>query len=201
MLSEETQKEAGAQHPEADLNSDKTNTNYLQTFLKRQSSMIDYSVSARPNPRDREAAPKYYASPQVSENISMSEFCKHIASHGSVYSRADIQSVLTQAVDCMKEMLLDGKKIMLGDLGEFNIGLSSKGTVTADDFNPIHHIKKVHVNWTPGTEFINLKQVATFNLVTNRRAQRLLLKAVTSGNTTVDLTKKEEEEGGEDLTD
>ena len=48
--------------------------------------MIDYSVSARPNPRDREAAPKYYASPQVSENISMSEFCKHIASHGSVYS-------------------------------------------------------------------------------------------------------------------
>ena len=33
----ERQKEAGAQHPEADLNSDKTNTNYLQTFLKRQS--------------------------------------------------------------------------------------------------------------------------------------------------------------------
>jgi hypothetical protein len=44
--------------------------------------------------------------------------------------------------------------------------------------------------------------VATFNLVTNRRAQRLLLKAVTSGDTTVDLSKDaaEEEEGGEDLT-
>ena len=165
--------------------------------------MIDYSVSARPNPRDKEAAPKFYASPQVSENISMGEFCKHIASHGSVYSRADIQSVLTQAVDCMREMLLDGKKIMLGDLGEFNIGLSSKGTETAEDFNPLHHIKAVHVNWTPGDEFLNLKQVATFNLVTNRRAQRLLLKAVTSGDTTVDLSKdaSEEEEGGEDLTD
>ena len=163
--------------------------------------MIDYSVSARPNPRDREAAPKFYASPQVSENVSMGEFCKHIASHGSVYSRADIQSVLTQAVDCMREMLLDGKKIMLGDLGEFNIGLSSKGTETAEDFNPLHHIKAVRVNWTPGDEFVNLKQVATFNLVTNRRAQRLLLKAVTSGSSTVDLSKEStEEEGGEDLT-
>ena len=163
--------------------------------------MIDYSVSARPNPRDKEAAPKFYASPQVSENISMAEFCKHIASHGSVYSRADIQSVLTQAVDCMKEMLLDGKKIELGDLGEFNIGFSSKGTVTAEDFNPIHHIKTVHVNWAPGVSFLELKKLATFNLVSNRRAQRLLLKAVTSGNNTVDLTKKsDEEEGGEDLT-
>ena len=157
--------------------------------------MINYSGSARPNPRDKEAAPKYYASPQVSETISMSEFCKHIASHGSVYSRADIQSVLTQAVDCMREMLLDGKKIKLGDLGEFSIGLSSKGTVTAEDFNPIHHIKKVRVNWSPGFEFLDLKNAATFNLVSNRRAQRLLLKAVTNGNTTVDLSK--EEEGGE----
>lgn len=163
--------------------------------------MIDYSVSARPNPRDREAAPKFYASPQVSENISMEEFCRHIASHGSVYGRADIQSVLTQAVDCMREMLLDGKKIELGDLGEFNIGFSSKGTETADDFNPVHHIKSVHVNWTPGNTFLDLKQAATFNLVTNRRAQRLLLKAVTSGETTVDLSKEAgEEEGGEDLT-
>ena len=160
--------------------------------------MIDYSVSARPNPREKDEAYKFYASPQVSENVSMSEFCKHIASHGSVYSRADIQSVLTQAVDCMREMLLDGKKISLGDLGEFNIGLNSKGTLTADDFNPIHHIKKVKVNWTPGAEFIDLKKVATFNLVSNRRAQRLLLKAITSGDTTVDLSKEGDEDEGEE---
>lgn len=159
--------------------------------------MIDYSVTARPNPRDKEAPPKYYANPQVSENISMSDFCKHIASHGSVYSRADIQSVLTQAVDCMKEMLLDGKKIEMGDLGAFQIGLSSKGTLAAEDFNPVHHIKAVHVNWTPGSEFLNLKREAEWNLVTNRRAQRLLLKAVTNGDETVNLTK--DEEGGGSL--
>ena len=68
--------------------------------------MIDYSVSARPNPREKNTPPRYYESPQVSDNVSMNEFCRHIASHGSVYSRADVQSVLSQAVDCLREMLL-----------------------------------------------------------------------------------------------
>ncbi len=163
--------------------------------------MINVSISERPNPRDREAAPKFYASPQVTENVSMSEFCRHIASHGSVYSRADIQSILTQAVDCMREMLLDGKKVMLGDLGDFCIGISSKGTETSEDFNPAFHIKSVHVNWRPGADFLDLKESATFRIVANRRAQRLLLKAVTNGETTVNLAKDgEQEEGGEDLT-
>ena len=31
-------------------------------------------------------------------------------------------------VDCMREQLLEGKKIRLGDLGDFSILLSSKGT-------------------------------------------------------------------------
>ena len=30
-------------------------------------------------------------------------------------------------VDCMREQLLEGKKIRLGDLGDFSILLSSKG--------------------------------------------------------------------------
>ena len=156
--------------------------------------MIDYSVTSRPNPQDRDAAPKFYANPQVSENISLSAFCRHIASHGSVYNRADIQSVLTQTVDCLREMLLKGYKVSLGDLGSFNIGLNSKGTATAEDFNPNVHIKEVKVNWTPGVDFLDLKQEADFRLVSNRRAQRLLLKAVTSGDTMVDISKQEEDE-------
>ena len=156
--------------------------------------MIDYSVAARRNPMEKGTPPKYYACAQTNKVVSLEEFARHIATHGCVYKRADISAVLTMAVDCLREMLLNGYKIELGDMGSFYISFSSEGTLTAKDFNPIHHIKEVHVNWTPGTQFIDLKQVATFNLVTNRRAQRLLLKAVTSGDTTVDLSK--EEEGG-----
>lgn len=150
---------------------------------------------------EKNTPPRFYASAQTNKTVNLEEFARHISTHGCVYKRADISAVLTMAVDCLREMLLNGYKIELGDLGSFYISFSSEGTVTAKDFNPIHHIKTVHVNWTPGISFLELKKLATFNLVSNRRAQRLLLKAVTSGNNTVDLTKKsDEEEGGEDLT-
>jgi len=157
---------------------------------------IDYSVSGRPNPREKNEPKRYYASPQVSDNVTMDEFCRHIASHGSVYSRADVQSVLAQAVDCLREMLLDGKQVSLGDLGSFKIGLNSKGALVPEDFNPLHHIKSVHVNWTPGQQFRSLQGDAQWNLVANRKAQRLLLKAVTNGESTVVL--KEDVEVEED---
>ena len=161
--------------------------------------MIDYSVSARPNPHDRDEEPRYYASPQVSETISMVNFCKHISEHNSKYNRADIMAVLTQTVDCLREMLLEGKKIILGDLGAIYIGLNSKGALSPEKFNPENHIKNVKVNWTPGVSFRDLKEIAEWNLVANRRAQKLLLKAVTNGDTTVNLGD-EEGEGEEDAT-
>lgn len=157
--------------------------------------MIDYSVSSRPNPRDMEAAPKYYASPQVSETISLEKFARHISEHNSKYNRADVSAVLTQSVDCLREMLLEGKKIELGDLGAFYIGLNSKGALTAEKFNPDIHIKNVHVNWTPGESFEELKDSVTWNLVASRKAQKALLKAVTNGDSTVNLG---DEEGSEE---
>lgn len=157
--------------------------------------MIDYSVSSRPNPRDKEAAPKYYASPQVSENISLEKFARHISEHNSKYNRADVSAVLTQSVDCLREMLLEGKKIELGDLGSFYIGLNSKGALTAEKFTPEIHIKNVHVNWEPGKSFEELKDSVTWNLVASRKAQKALLKAVTNGDSTVNLG---DEEGSEE---
>lgn len=142
----------------------------------------------------REEDPLYYASPQVSQNVSMGQFCRHISEHNSKYNRADIAAVLTQAVDCLREMLLDGKKVVLGDLGAFQIGLNSRGALTSDVFNPTIHIKRVKVNWTPGDDFKNLMDDAQWNLVANRRAQRLLLKAVTNGDSMVDIGDENEDD-------
>lgn len=164
--------------------------------------MIDYSVAPKPNPRDREATPKYYGTAQCQGIINLSQFAQHIATHGCVYKRADIAAVLTMAVDCLKEMLLNGYKVELGDMGAFYISLSSAGTVTPKDYNPIHHVKAVNVNWERGVNFLNLKKEAEFNLVTIRAYQKKMLAAVKNGETVVNLVEeeKEEETGGEDLT-
>ncbi|MBF4211513.1 DNA-binding protein, partial [Pseudomonas donghuensis] len=67
-----------------------------------------------------------FAISQYTDIMTSEKFAKHITSHGSVYSRADISAILYIAVDCMREMLLEGKKTRLGDLGDFSLLLTSK---------------------------------------------------------------------------
>ena len=79
--------------------------------------MINYSIVMRGNPTDKTVAKKAYASAQYSEVMDINRFAEHIASHGCVYKRSDIVAILTMSVDCMREQLLAGQKIQLGDLG------------------------------------------------------------------------------------
>lgn len=160
--------------------------------------MIDYSVSARINPQDREAAPRFYASAQLTKVMDLEEFAKHIATHGNVYKRYDIRAVLTMAVDCLREMLLNGYKVQLGDLGSFYPSFSSRSTLTAKDFNPVLHIASVNVNWECGDMFYDIKEDAEFNLVTTRAIQRTVLKAVKNGETVIDLNTEPAEEENTD---
>lgn len=127
-----------------------------------------------------------FAVAQYSDVMTIEKFARHIATHGCVYSRADISAILYLAVDCMREMLLDGRKIRLGDLGDFSVTLSSKGAESADKFSAAN-ITGVNVVWDCGKEFKNLLADAEFNLVASRSAQAALLKAIKNGDTVVDL--------------
>ena len=154
--------------------------------------MLAYSVSARINPMEKNEPAKYYAFAQSNEVMNLDQFAKHIANHGCVYKRADIAAVLTMAVDCLREMLLNGTKVQLGDLGNFYVTFSSEGTLTPNEFNPDIHIKSVNVNWERGLDFLNLKEDAKFNLVAIRSVQKKVLKAVKNGESTVTLAEEEE---------
>ena len=129
---------------------------------------------------------KAYAIAQYSEVMNIEKFARHISTHGCVYSRADISAILYLAVDCMREQLLEGKKIRLGDLGDFSINLTSKGADSAEKFSS-QNITGVNVIWEPGMEFKSLFADAEFNLVASRSAQAATLKAEKAGETTVDL--------------
>ena len=128
-----------------------------------------------------------YAIAQYSDVMTIEKFARHIATHGCVYSRADISAILYLAVDCMREQLLEGKKIRLGDLGDFSVALTSKGAESAEKFSA-QNITDVRVLWEPGTEFKTLKSEAEFNLVASRKAQQAVIAAIKAGETTVDLS-------------
>ena len=133
-----------------------------------------------------------FAVAQYAEVMTIEKFAKHIATHGCVYSRADISAILYMAVDCMRELLLDGKKVRLGDLGDFSVSLSSRGAADAQSFTA-QNITDVKVVWDAGGEFKTLLADAEFNLVASRAAQAKVIKAIKAGENSVDLGTPTEE--------
>ena len=171
--------------------------------INQAKSRINAAVKAgeTPDPADEAlvATEKQnaYAIAQYADVMTIEKFAKHISTHGCVYSRADISAILYMAVDCMREQLLEGKKIRLGDLGDFSVSLTSKGAENAKAFTT-QNITGVNVVWDCGQEFKNLLADAEFNLVASRSAQAALLKAVKAGSTTVDLIGGNENDNPDD---
>ena len=133
---------------------------------------------------------KAFAVAQYAEVMPIEKFAKHIATHGCVYSRADISAILYLAVDCMRELLLEGKKIRMGDLGDFSVSLSSRGAADAQSFSA-QNITDLKVIWEPGVAFKSLLPDAEFNLVASRAAQAKVIKAIKAGESSVELDPTE----------
>ena len=137
--------------------------------------MIDYAITIMgTTPGTKKAQiteTKAYGTAQVREVLSLDQFAEHITTHGCAYDRADIAAVLSKAVDCLREQMLLGNKVILGDMGGFYPELETKGAVLAEDFSA-DNILAVNVRWIPGKRFKNLRDDATFNLVPTREAQK-----------------------------
>ena len=139
-----------------------------------------------PNQMNKEEAPKAYAKAQVKEVMTFRQFVAHIAEHGG-HKRGQVKGVLSDTCSCLVEQLLEGKKILLDDLGNFWISLTSMGAENCEAFTS-KNITGVKIIFTPGEDFENLLGRASFNLVASRFAQAATLKAEKAGETTVDLT-------------
>lgn len=155
-----------------------------------------------PNPIHPEKGALAYAKPQVSEVMSFRKFVQHIADHGG-YTRGKVKGVLSDMCTCLVEMLLEGKKVQLDELGDFWISLSSEGAETVEKFSS-NNIKAVNIVFTPGIDFENLISKAEFETVASRAAQAATLKAEKTGKNTVDLeaakkkpTSNKEEDTGD----
>ena len=95
----------------------------------------------------------WYATVVTDREMNFEEFVDHISSHNSPYSRGTVHGVMMDMLDCLKELILDGKSVRLGDLGLFSIGMSSRGEVSRDkvtsaSVEAIHLLVKNTKNWS-----------------------------------------------------
>ena len=141
---------------------------------------VTYSVSPRINPRDKDATPKYYGHVQASGDISLREMAERIQQTCTVH-KSDVFAVLVALEDTITDALKGGEIVRLGDLGTFQIGISSKGALNEEDYDE-SLIKQARINFRPGS--------ALSGILTNLTFQRVKVRT--------SKADKEAEEGGTD---
>ena len=95
----------------------------------------------------------WYAAAVTDREMSFEALVSHIAEHTSPFSRGTVHGVLTDALDCLQELILDGKTVRLGELGLFSIGMKSrpektKADVSAQSVQDVHLIVRNTKTWS-----------------------------------------------------
>ena len=131
---------------------------------------VTYSVSPRINPRDKEAAPKYYGRVQANGDVNIREMSERIQ-HTCTVHKADVQAVRLALEDVITDALKGGEIVRLGDLGTLQIGISSKGAVTEEDYD-VSLITKARINFRPGLALAGILSGLSYKKVARKPVKK-----------------------------
>ena len=110
---------------------------------------VTYSVVPRINPREKNDPPKYYAQAQARGDVNVREMAERIQATCTVH-KTDVYAVLVALEDVVKEAILNGEIVRLGELCTLQVSLSGKGTLTEKEYDD-SLIKKAKIIFRPGT--------------------------------------------------
>ena len=129
---------------------------------------IQYSVSLLKNPV--KGTTKAYGNLQLTGVVTINELADHMAEHNTVFSKGTIVGVLSDLGGCLRELILQGYKIQLGDIGSFEPTIRTHGEPKVEDFTAAD-IVGMKVLFTLGSDFDNLMRDAEFEKTSTRAAQ------------------------------
>lgn len=96
--------------------------------------MIRYKIYQNQQKKGLNAG-KWFARAVSDETFDLGKLAEHMSKHNSPYSGGVIKGVLSDMVECIKELLLDGKCVKIDDLAIFGVGIRSKAADTLEDFS------------------------------------------------------------------
>ena len=94
--------------------------------------------------KDSPSYGKYYARIISDGTYDVKALAEHMSKHNSPFSPGTITGILTDAIGCVKELALDGKRITLDGLVSIGLSITHKmGAATADEFSVTKNVDKV----------------------------------------------------------
>ena len=107
-------------------------------------------VVKKTNPKEPQAAPRFYASAVHDVSINLDGLANTVASRCSL-RRADVHGVLGALMDIIRDELAAGKVVTMGDLGSFCVNLKSEGAETQKEVTP-GLVKGMKIVYRPAKE-------------------------------------------------
>ena len=93
--------------------------------------MLNYQIY-QSQLKDSPSFGKYYARIVSQGTLHIPELAEHMASHNTPLAPGYLEAVLKEAVKCIKELALDGKRIILDDLASFGLSVKHKMGAATD---------------------------------------------------------------------
>ena len=100
---------------------------------------------------------------QANGDISLREMAERIQQTCTVH-KSDVFAVLVALEDSITDALQNGEIVRLGDLGSLQIGISSKGALSEDEYDE-SLIKQARINFRPGSALTGILTNLTFQKV------------------------------------
>lgn len=96
--------------------------------------MAKYRLYKNNNERSRGYG-KYYARKAAGQLMNLDDLVAHMAGHNTAYSKGVIKGVITDMVECVREMAYEGNQVKIENLGIFQVSMKSKGVADPKDFS------------------------------------------------------------------
>ena len=88
---------------------------------------------------------KWFLRVKNGEQYGIDELAQHIASHSSSYTEGELSGMIKDIVNCVVELVLDGKTVKLPNLAIFSLGVKCVGANEPEEAT-VANIRSIHIN-------------------------------------------------------
>ncbi len=81
----------------------------------------------------------------LGKTVTLEDLAEHMAQHNTPYSEGVIKGVLTDMVNCIRELVLEGKSVKIPNLCIFSAGIQTKGADNAEDFTAATNVVSAYL--------------------------------------------------------
>jgi predicted histone-like DNA-binding protein len=100
------------------------------------------------NEKNETAHRKWFGRVVHMETVDLDGMCRHMITHGTIFTEDVVVGVVKKFVSCIQELLLESKKVKLDGIGTFYLACKSLGVDDVDDYVPRKHITNLKVRFS-----------------------------------------------------